>query len=106
MIDVISNPTKNSSLLVTEGSTLGVTEASSAMFVIYPNPASNQIRIQLNEMKYDITDAKIYDYNGRMVSDVKIKDNTIDIQSLSVGNYMMVLQNSNGEKFSQKFVKK
>ncbi len=106
LIDVISNPSKNSRLLVTEGSTLGVSEASSNMFVIYPNPASNQIRIQLNEMKYDITDAKIYDYNGRMVSDVKIKDNTIDIQSLSVGNYMMVLQNSNGEKFSQKFIKK
>lgn len=106
LVDQIMNPTKNTRLLVTEGSTLGVSEANSAMFVIYPNPASNQIRIQLNEMKYDITDAKIYDYNGRMVSDVKIKDNTIDIQSLSVGNYMMVLQNSNGEKFSQKFIKK
>jgi len=106
LVDVIPNPAKNSRLLVTEGSTLGVSEANSSMFVIYPNPASNQIRIQLNEMKYDITDAKIYDYNGRMVSDVKIKDNTIDIQSLSVGNYMMVLQNSKGEKYSQKFIKK
>ncbi|TPD73349.1 CRTAC1 family protein [Flavobacterium microcysteis] len=106
LVDVIENPSKNSRLLVTEGSTLGVSEANSSMFVIYPNPASHQIRIQLNEMKYDITDAKIYDYNGRMVSDVKIKDNTIDIQSLSVGNYMMVLQNSNGEKYSQKFIKK
>lgn len=106
LVEVIQNPTKNSRLLVIEGATLGVTEANSSMFVIYPNPASHQIRIQLNEMKYDITDAKIYDYNGRMVSDVKIKDNTIDIQSLSVGNYMMVLQNSNGEKYSQKFIKK
>lgn len=106
LVDVIRNPSKNSRLLVTEGSTLGVSEANSNMFVIYPNPASSQIRIQLNEMQYEITDAKIYDYNGRMVSDVKIKDNTIDIQSLSAGNYMMVLQNSNGEKFSQKFIKK
>ncbi|WP_447636288.1 FG-GAP-like repeat-containing protein [Flavobacterium microcysteis] len=106
LVDIIQSPSKNSRLLVIEGATLGVSEANSSMFVIYPNPASNQIRIQLNEMKYDITDAKIYDYNGRMVSDVKIKDNTIDIQSLSVGNYMMVLQNSKGEKFSQKFIKK
>ncbi|MEZ0007509.1 hypothetical protein ABH942_002891 [Flavobacterium sp. 28YEA47A] len=106
LVDIIPNPSKNSRLLVTEGSTLGISEANSTMFIIYPNPASNQIRIQLNEMKYEITNAKIYDYNGRMVSDVKIKDSTIDIQSLSAGNYMMVLQNSKGEKFSQKFIKK
>jgi len=106
LVEEILNPAINSKLLVVEGSTLGISETNSNQFILYPNPASDYIRIQLTDMQSEIASVKIYDYQGRMVSDVKIQENQIDIQSLSAGNYMMVLQNSNGEKFSQKFVKK
>ena len=106
LVEEILNPAINSKLLVVEGSTLGISETNSNQFILYPNPASDYIRIQLTDMQSEIASVKIYDYQGRMVSDVKIQENQIGIQSLSAGNYMMVLQNSNGEKFSQKFVKK
>jgi hypothetical protein len=104
IVDTILNPTPNQTLTVNEGATLGLSENNSNQFALYPNPVSDIINIQLREMQ-ELTDAKIYDINGRMVSNPKIKDNKMNVESLTTGIYILILQDISGNKFSQKFIK-
>lgn len=104
IVDTVQNPTPNQMLLVTEGSTLGLSENNSNQFALYPNPVKDIINIQLKDMQ-EIADAKVYDINGRMVSNVKVQDNKLNVQTLNTGTYILILQDSNGNKFSQKFIK-
>lgn len=106
IVDTILNPTVNQMLVVTEGATLGVAENNSNQFILYPNPTADFLNIQLNELQSDIAGAKIYDLAGRMVSDVIVQNSKIDVKSLSTGTYVIILEDTNGEKYSQKFVKK
>lgn len=105
IVDTITNPAPNQTLNITEGATLGLSENNSNQFALYPNPANEVINIQLKEMQ-EIADAKIYDINGRMVSNPKISDNKLNVQSLTTGTYILILQDVTGNKFSQKFIKK
>ena len=104
IVDTITNPATNQTLNVTEGATLGLSENNKNQFALYPNPVKDVINIQLNEMQ-DIADAKIYDIHGRMVSNPKISDNKLYVQELTIGTYILILQDASGNKFSQKFIK-
>jgi len=104
-IDTVLNPTINQALLITEQSTLGVTENQNSLFSLYPNPAKNTINIKFKQTDSQITEAKIFDLNGRLSSQPKIIDNTVNVQNLSSGTYILVLKNTDGAKYSQKFIK-
>ena len=105
IVDTITNPSPNQTLNVTEGATLGLSENNSNQFALYPNPANDFINIQLKDMQ-EIADAKVYDIHGRMVLTPKISDTKLNVQSLTTGTYLLILQDATGNKFSQKFIKK
>ncbi|RZK12344.1 MAG: T9SS type A sorting domain-containing protein, partial [Flavobacterium sp.] len=96
--DVINNPVPNQTLAVSEGATLSITKNNSENFTLYPNPAKDFISIQLKEIT-DIKDSKVYDINGKLISNLKVQDNKLNVQSLSTGTYILVLQDSIGNKY-------
>lgn len=106
IVDTILNPATSQTLHVREGSTLGVAENTTKQFYLYPNPTADFLNIQLNELQAELSGAKIYDLTGRMVSDAKISNSRIDVQSLTTGTYVIILQDTKGEKYAQKFIKK
>lgn len=105
IIDTVLNPSPNQTLHVKEAATLGITENTIKQFSLYPNPTADFLNIKLDEQQSEITGAKIYDLTGRMVSDIKVQDNKISVQSLTTGSYVIILQDIKGEKYSQKFIK-
>ena len=72
---------------VTVNVTLSVNENNEVVFMMYPNPAENNITIE------SVKDAevKIYSVNGQMLSQRNISEgvNTIDISNLNAGMYFV-----------------
>jgi PKD repeat protein len=86
-------------------------ELLSSYFSLYPNPATNQLTIDLNEnmnpeQAYDI---KLYDlqgstrYKGIMPAYAYV--HTIDVQGLASGMYILELSDRNGKVLRRKFLK-
>ena len=72
--------------------------------VIYPNPTNDFIRVESLEnleLEYNL-----FDYSGKLLSKGSLlKNKTIDLSSLSLGNYFLVLNTHDGKKAIQKIVK-
>ena len=70
-------------------------------FLLYPNPASNQINVFVDEAN-DVPMARILDYSGKTIKEVSLYSglNEINIEGLAGGMY--ILQTTQG---SQTFVK-
>ena len=100
----INNPAVNQSLLVVEGSTLGLDSFTSSEFSLYPNPAQHVLNIKTNDnlvMKL----AQVYDLNGKLIMESDLTTPSIDVESLTTGTYILLLRDTNGKDYSQKFLK-
>jgi ASPIC and UnbV/FG-GAP-like repeat/Secretion system C-terminal sorting domain len=104
VVDTINNPAINQTLNVVEGSTLSTNSFTSATFSISPVPAKNVISIQAND-SISFVSAEIYDLNGRKITESKLDNNSINVQSLATGSYILLLNDSNGKRHTQKFIK-
>jgi hypothetical protein len=105
-VDTLLNPDINTPLLVVEGEHVLSNEAfQSVSFSLYPNPATDYLNISISNNE-EISNASIYDLNGRLVKNVKVSKGSINIQYLAKGTYILTLKNSQGKKFSAKFIKK
>lgn len=104
VVDTINNPAPNQTVNVVEGSTLSTNSFTSATFSISPVPAKNVITIQANDT-ITFESAEIFDLNGRKVADSKLDNNSINVQSLATGSYILLLNDSNGKRHTQKFIK-
>lgn len=103
-VDTINNPTINQRLDVTEGSTLATTTFDTNAMSVFPIPAKNTITIKTKE-GYTAVNAEVYDMNGRLVLSSKIENETINIQSLNEGTYLLKVTDVNGNTANQKIVK-
>ncbi|HEX8270253.1 MAG TPA: FG-GAP-like repeat-containing protein [Flavobacterium sp.] len=106
-VDVINNPTPNTNLFVVEGSTLlGVADNTIASFKVYPNPVKDFINFSFDEMQSEIKSAIIYDITGKaVVTTDAVSDKRVDVKKLQSGTYILLLKDSDGKQFSQKFIK-
>ncbi len=104
VVDTINNPAINGTVHVVEGSTLSTNSFTSATFSISPVPARNVITIQAND-SISFVSAEIYDLNGRKISESKLDNNSINVQSLATGSYILLLNDTNGKRHTQKFIK-
>ncbi len=104
LVDTINNPNINQTLHVVEGSTLANNEFVNSEFALFPVPAKNILNIKSNS---DMTfkSAQVYDLNGRKVFESTIENETIDVQTLSNGTYVLIVRNTDEKEFSQKFIK-
>lgn len=75
---------------------------------IYPNPATDILNIQSEELFPDNTTAIIYDVAGKRVLNTVLQNsnfNKINVSNLSSGVYILQIDNQNGSQ-SLKFIKK
>ena len=104
-VDTLLNPDINSALMVIEGeNVLGNVDFNNELFSIYPNPAGDMITINGNEMG-EINEAGIYDLSGRLVASPEVFDNTVQVQALAKGTYIIMIKAADGKQHSAKFIK-
>lgn len=104
VVDVIDNPTINSRINVVEGATLSVGAFNKSEFSIYPNPAKNILNIKSTESVF-MKNAQVYDLTGKLIFSTLIVNDNINVEVLSTGSYILILKDSNGKKYSRKFLK-
>ena len=71
--------------------------------LIYPNPASNSININMEGK--NVSELILIDVLGNKVMSLQNPDNTIDISSLSKGAYIVIVKLTTGKFISNKIVK-
>jgi len=104
MIDIINNPTLNTTLVVTEGDyTLSVEESVTKDLILHPNPANEVLNLSYSTNLQDPI-FSVFDATGKRVMNAKLESNTINISKLSSGNYILRLI-SEGKAQTQKFIK-
>ena len=103
-IDTINNPAINSTINVVESSTLSAETFDNLAFTIYPNPVQNILNIKYNDFTM-MKDAQIYDLSGKLLLSTTLVNNSINIDLLATGSYILILKDLNGKKYSGKFLK-
>ncbi|MEW5675136.1 FG-GAP-like repeat-containing protein [Flavobacterium enshiense] len=104
VVDTISNPSSNQNLTVVEGSTLGLAENNLGGFTMYPNPAKDFIRF--SHASGDIlNNVSIYDLTGRHIKTENMIGDKVSVNELQNGSYIIILENTEGKRFSGKFIK-
>ncbi|NNT71799.1 T9SS type A sorting domain-containing protein [Flavobacterium sp. IMCC34852] len=106
IVDTYNNVTPNQLLFALEGATLGTNAFENSVFTVYPNPVKNNINIAINTANpVEFTSAQIFDLNGRMVQENAVQNQTITVNQLAKGTYILKLTDTQGKDYSQKFVK-
>ena len=106
IVDTYNNVTANQPLHVVEGATLGIDAFESSVFTVYPNPVKNTINIAINTANpVEFVTAQVYDLSGRMVHQTLVNNQTVTVNHLAKGTYILMLRDSNGKDYSQKFIK-
>jgi len=83
-----------------EGVLLNTKEIASVESKIYPNPV--QSTLHFGEKVFEIS---VFDLNGKLIKSVS-EANSIDLNDLQKGSYMIQYQNSKGEIVKCRFLKK
>ncbi|NND11359.1 MAG: T9SS type A sorting domain-containing protein [Flavobacteriaceae bacterium] len=103
-VDIIPNPTLNTTLTVTEGEySLSVEEALTDDLILYPNPTNNILNLSYPEQLQNPV-YSVFNISGKRVMNAKLNSNSIDVSGLSSGNYILRLI-SEGKIQYQKFIK-
>lgn len=111
VVDVITNPTINSHIIVTEGSTVGVEETTLEKMNLYPNPANENVTLNFVSTEGGNYQLSISDINGKLVFSqnltAKIGNNEqqISLTGMNAGIYLVTLTNENGNALHMKLVK-
>lgn len=104
VIDIVNNPAVNQSLNVVEGSTLAVGNFTANEFSLYPNPTKDILNIKFSSNIQIIT-AEVFDMLGKRVFETNVANQIIPVQTLSKGTYIILLRDTDGKPYSQKFIK-
>ena len=90
LVDVLVNPAINTTITLIEGTTLSVGEFSSKDIVVYPNPTKGEIFVK----NHNLSDTKviIHNINGQRVFNFKKEKNSVNIENLPSGTYILTLQ--------------
>ncbi|WP_291131346.1 FG-GAP-like repeat-containing protein [Flavobacterium sp. UBA7682] len=106
IVDTFNNVAPNQALLVVEGATLATNAFETSVFTVYPNPVKSIINISINTANpVEFKLAQIYDLNGRMVQESAVQNQSIVVDHLATGTYILMLRDTQGKDYSQKFVK-
>ena len=102
-VDIITNPSINGTLHITEGETLSLDSTETSDLILYPNPTEKFLNLNSS---YGFNNAiySVFDMAGKRVLNDRFNSNTIDVSELSTGNYILRIL-ENGIIKTQKFIK-
>lgn len=104
IVDTIDNPDVNQLLTVVEGSTLSVGNNEFTSFSLYPNPVINEVTIK-SKTNTNIVSAEVYDMNGKRVLVSTVENDTLSLQTLTNGTYILLAKDSEGTLSTHKLIK-
>lgn len=106
IVDVIENPSSNSTQHVIEGSfPLSLPEINGVKVGIYPNPTSNFLTIENLDL-LNPKSIKVFNPLGQeVISNDKLSEQ-INVSSLQNGTYILTIETTDGKKHSESFIKK
>ncbi|MFN7013870.1 MAG: ASPIC/UnbV domain-containing protein, partial [Bacteroidia bacterium] len=106
VVDVINNPNINQALTVIEGSSpLSLVDNNNTKIILYPNPTSDIITLSNIEM-LDIKNVSIISTLGKVVKTVNLSNSSFSVSDVSEGLYILLIETSDGKKYSESFIKK
>lgn len=71
--------------------------------IIYPNPVHDVINFKASS---EIIKATIYSFDGKKVRSVNVSKNTMSVEELPKGAYIIEFMNKNNDVYTKKFIKK
>ncbi len=78
-------------------------------FLLFPNPASEQIQLDISQMEIEVQGWSIYNSLGQLIAKNKIRQDVkrfeLDIKNYAKGIYWVQLEFKSGRKLSRKFLK-
>lgn len=83
-------------------SLLAVSDVNKKSVSIYPNPTTEVLNVNVNSK---INSADIYDFSGKLVRNVSVSDNKVNVKDLKNGTYVLKVNTEAGST-SHKFIKK
>lgn len=86
-----------------------IEEASPGCFVLFPNPTSNELRLDLKEHIGKSATVRVHDTTGRdllnsTINHISSETSRLDVSSFPAGIYIATIQVAGGEPMSQCFV--
>ncbi|MBA3986805.1 MAG: T9SS type A sorting domain-containing protein [Flavobacteriales bacterium] len=86
---------------------LSVTDFNSEKLTIYPNPVEKELFINLNHDAGDVK-IKLFDFHGKLImskDDFNVNYNSINVQALTSGIYIIRLEDTRGNTAMKKIIK-
>lgn len=83
---------------------LAVNNAKKGTLAVYPNPVKNNLNFSLPNAE-KIAKIAIYNGAGQNILNQETAQNTINLETLKAGVYMVTITNTNGISYSSKFIK-
>ncbi len=106
VVDVINNPNINETLSVIEGSSpLSLVNNEDKKIILYPNPSSDNITLT-NIENLEIKNVSIVSTLGKVVKNVTLNESKFSITDLAEGFYILLIETTDGSKYSENFIKK
>jgi len=93
-------------IIINDDGTAGTpeTEAFLRPYMFYPNPAQDQLHLQYSP-DVQPTQIELFDLQGRLVRTQSNSLETLDLQGLATGQYLMKVTLANGKSYTDKVVK-
>ncbi len=104
IVDTYNNPSVNTKIVVVEGATLAVGSFVNSGFSLYPNPAKSVLNIKAND-NISMKSAQVFDLNGRLILSSALTNSSLNVETLSIGSYILLLRDEAGKNYTQKFIK-
>ncbi|WP_296314842.1 FG-GAP-like repeat-containing protein [Winogradskyella sp. UBA3174] len=105
IVDNITNPSVNTHHIIIEGqNVLNIEDETFENINIYPNPVGKLININ-SPINLIGKVATIFNIEGKRVINLKLEQHSIDVSTLSQGNYILRLE-SDGKVLTKKFIKR
>ena len=104
---ITDKSTRKSTLVLTEASTIqGVSNEPTAKISLYPNPASDIIKIKLESSIDNSGKAMLFDQSGKLIQILNFNSNefNMNIQNLPAGNYFLRINDGQNNYFNH-FIK-
>jgi hypothetical protein len=104
IVDTVNNPSINTPIKIVESATLAVNSYTNSEFSMYPIPAKQVLNIKTNTT-VEMKSAQVFDLNGRSVLKSALTNSTLNVETLQTGTYILLLKDTTGKDYSEKFIK-
>jgi len=84
-----NNSAAHTFIIVEKGTSSGITTTEYKDFALYPNPTMGVMNVAAS---FSQANARVYDITGRMVKQLTIQDNQVNVSDLKRGNYLMQIE--------------